>query len=217
MVNDNHFDEKILELINEAEAPETSAAHVPTTSAEIPREQQTIYTGIKILGQWKAFEERRFLDNRLAMMVPAEFTKMDEEIARVKYPMEQRPEMILTDSTGTSNILISYIVQKVKDSEIELVRDKMFRILCRVNPGINPQGIGKETISGKTVAFTAFTNPTIDSKLYNLMFFLELDENVVMISINFLANSVKYWKAPAYEMMRSIKVSETGKEQRENG
>jgi hypothetical protein len=149
------------------------------------------------------------------MMIPKEFTDMDLETAKIKYPMEQRPQTILTDSTGTVNFLFSYMDQQITNDETEMVRDKLLSIMMRVNPGIKPQTRGKEVISGKNTAYVEFSNPAIDGKLYNLMFFIELDKRVLMGSFNCLTKSAKYWQKPAFEMMQSIKVlssTDEGKE-----
>ena len=78
--------------------------------------------------------------------------------------------------------------------------------MIRMNPGIKPQSTGKEAISDKNIAYVEFSNPALDGKLYNLMFFFELDGKTLMGSFNCITKSMRYWQKPALEMMRSIKV-----------
>ena len=174
---------------------------------QIPREERTIYTGIRISGQWIDFEERHFMEDKVAMMVPVEFKLMDEEVAKIKYPMDRRPGTILTDHTGTINILFSDLGEPMENEDAETVRDGVMRIMRRVNPGIKPQSTGLEELEGKKIAYVEFSNPAMDGKLYNLMFFLEVWGKATMISINCLTKSMKYWKGPAFEMMQSLKVT----------
>jgi len=203
-VSDNrYFDEEVIEMVNEAES---SFADNALPADDLPRDEQTIYTGIKILGEWIAFEERRFIEEKISMTVPAEYKPMDEETAKIKYPMEQRPGVILTDHTGASNISINHMDQAISADELEKFRDKMASMMNRMNPGIKAQATGTEEISGNKAVYVEFTNPALDMKLYNLMFFMELDGRVLMININFPAKSMKYWKDPAFEMMRSVKI-----------
>ena len=203
MSNNKYFDEEVIEMVNEAES---SFADNALPADDLPRDEQTIYTGIKILGEWIAFEERRFIEEKISMTVPAEYKPMDEETAQIKYPMEQRPGVILTDHTGASNISINHMDQAISADELEKFRDKMASMMNRMNPGIKAQATGTEEISGNKAVYVEFTNPALDMKLYNLMFFMELDGRVLMININFPAKSMKYWKDPAFEMMRSVKI-----------
>ena len=203
MGKDDHLDEKIIKMIDQVETPVVVSYDAKT---EMPPEERTIYTGLKIAGQWTEFEERPFVEDKITMMIPKEFTEMSSEDAKIKYPMEQRPQTIQTDSTGAVNFLFSYMDEHITNDDTEMVRDKLLSIITRVNPGIKPQSRGKEVISDKNVAYVEFSNPTMDAKLYNLMFFLELDEKTLMGSFNCLTKSMKYWQKPAFEMMRSIKI-----------
>jgi hypothetical protein len=206
---DGHLDETIIELINKVEPAEVADA----AGTEKPsRKEQSIYTGIRILGNTIEFSQREFVNGLLKMTVPSDYEEMDEEDAKVKYPMEQRPDTILTDDTGAHNVLFSYMEQTVKDSEMEEVRNRMVRMIRTMNPGIIPKSEGAEALSGKNVAYVEFTSPALDVKLYNLMFFFELEGRVMMVNINLPANKERYWKKPAFEMMRSIEVAEGGKE-----
>jgi len=207
MSKDEFLDEKIIEMVNQSEKPEEdSVPFVETKPKEIPPEERTIYTGIKIDGRWLDFEERTLVEGKITMMVPKEFTEMDMAIAKIKYPSEERPETILTDGNGATNIMFSYMEDTMVNEESEEVRDQLLAIMRRVNPGIKPLSTGMEVISDKNVAYVEFSNPAIDGKLYNLMFFLELNGRTLMGSFNCFSKAMKYWKKPALEMMQSIQV-----------
>ena len=66
--------------------------------------------------------------------------------------------------------------------------------------------MGVEVISDKNVAYVEFTNTAFDGKLYNVMLFLEVSKNTLMISFNCLTKAAKQWKKPVFEMMRSIRL-----------
>ena len=208
MANNDYLDEKIIKMINEVETSESPPGADQDDKEDIPREERTIYTGIKIAGEWIDFEERLFLGDMVAMMVPMEFREMEQDKAKIKYPMERRPETILTDYTGTVNILFSDLGEPMKNGDAETIRDGMLKIMRRVNPGIRPLSTGLEEVSGKNIAYAEFSNTAIDGKIYNLMFFLEVAEKATMISFNCLTKSMKYWKKPAFEMMQSVKIIE---------
>jgi len=206
MSKDKHLDDKVIEMISKTEQLKAVSAEPEENRENIPPEERTIYTGIKINGKWIEFEERLFIEDKLAMMVPKEFTEMEQEKAKLKYPMEQRPGTILTDYTGEINILFSYTDEEITNEDTVMIRDKMLAMMSRVNPGIKAQSTGEKVISDKKVAYVEFSHPTIDGKLYNLMYFMELDGRTMMGIINCLTKSMKYWKQHAFEMMQSIQV-----------
>lgn len=200
---DEFLDEKIIEMINQVEQPTMT---VETNNVEKRPEERTIYTGIKISGKWIEFEKRLLVENKIMMMIPKDFTVMEPEKARIKYPSEQRPKVILTDHTGTINFMFSHMDENIADGDAENVRNHLFGIMRRVNPGIKHLATGTEVISGKNVAYVEFSNPAIDGKLYNLMFYLQLEGRILMGSFNCGSKVMKYWKKPAFEMMCSIEV-----------
>ena len=218
-MQDHEFlDEKIIRAINQAEAEkEESAKEASAEATAISPEERTIYTGIKIGGQWIEFEERSFMNDKVLMMVPREFTEMDEQSKKIKYPSEQRPEEILTDSAGGVNIYLGNLDEVASDDDVEMIRDVLLKIMQRVNPGIRLLETGKEVVSGEDFAYAEYANPAIDGKVYNLMFFFKINGRAVMGGFNCLSKSMKYWKKHALEIMQSIKVTEFGKEQGEDG
>ena len=208
MKKDDHLDEKIIKMIDQVETPEATTVPATDIKTETPPEERTIYTGIKIDGKWIEFAPRLFVEDKISMMVPKEFKDLDLEIAKIKYPMEQRPQTILTDYTGTVNIIFNYMDEKIANNDIEMIRDRLLAMIQRMNPGIKPQSTGKEEIEDKTIAYVEFSNTALDGKLYNLMYFLEVDGKALVGSLNCLTKSMKYWKKPAFEMMQSIKILE---------
>jgi len=217
MQKNSFLDEKIIMMLNSRDKPTEEIISVNDTKT-IEEEQeigeQTIYTGLKIKNQWFDFEERLLVEDKIAIMIPKNFTPMDIETAKIKYPSEQRPGTILTDDTGTINIMFTYMIDAMKNEEAEETRDTLLGIVCRVNPGIKQRESGVEIISNKNVAYTEYTNPTIDGKLYNLVYFLEVHGNLLMGSLNCQTKDMKYWKPIAFEIMRSIQIQsefETGK------
>jgi len=211
MQSNEFLDEGIVEMIDQAEQGATaqSGSDGGNTEKSPLKAEQSIYTGVKMQGLWVEFHECQFVSNKITMMVPVDFEEMEPEQAKAKYPMEQRPETILTDITGAINILFRYMGDPVTNEEIESVRDALLAIMCRMNPGIKKQSTGLEIVSGKNIAYAEFTNPVMDGKLYNLMYFLEVEGKTLMGGFNCPSKSAKFWRNPALEMMQSIQIKET--------
>lgn len=205
MKQEEFFDEQIIDMINKSE--QTAINSELNQSNEV-EEKRSIYTGIKIWGKWIYFERRPLAKETITMMLPKNFVPMAPDIARKKYPSEQRPETILTDETGTINLMFQYMEGEESDATIERFRNQIFGIMKRVNPGIKEREIGSIDIAGKMVAYVEFSNPAMDGKLYNLMFYLTVNGRPLMGSFNCRTKEMKYWRAVAFEMMQSIEIVE---------
>lgn len=131
MKQDKFFDEEIIDMMNRME---NQSANAETSSSKESVQESGIYAGVKILGKWISFERHQLLNQEISMMIPQNFVPMSPDIAKRKYPSEQRPETILTDETGTINLMFQYMEGKESDSSIENFRNKIFGMMKRVNP-----------------------------------------------------------------------------------
>ena len=207
------FDEKIIQMMNEVKQPKAASEEIPTGEV---KPEASIYTGLKIKGQWTEFEERSLLGDKITMMIPKKFTEMNLATAKKKYASDQRPNYILSDKSGTINLLFEHIEAKVTNEEIESMRDQVFGLMKKTNLGIRKHSVGAETVSDKTIAYVEFTNPAMDGKVYNLLFFVELDEQVLMVSFNCRTKSMNFWQKSFFEMMKSLTIVEKGEIKNEN-
>lgn len=203
MRKEEFFDEQIIDIINQSEQKTTNI--VVNESKE---EKHSIYNGIKILGKCFRFERRTLAEETISMMIPEKFSPMNPEIAKIKYPSEQRPETILTDETGAINLMFQYMEGEVSNTTIETFRNQIFGMMKRINPGIKEQEIGMVDVAGVQIAYVEFSNNAMDGKLYNLMFYLAVKGRPLMGSFNCRTKEMKYWRGVALEMMQSIQILE---------
>ena len=216
MKQDEFFDEQIIDMINQSEQKTAASISNQSKSAEkaeenvtADSEKQSIDTGIKILGRWIYFERRSLAKETITMMLPKDFVPMSSDIARKKYPSEQRPETILTDETGTINLMFQYMEGEESNTTIESFRNRIFGMMKRVNPGIKEREMGVVDAAGKQIAYVEFSNPVMDGKLYNLMFYMSVKGRPLMGSFNCRTKEMKYWRTVAFEMMQSIEMVES--------
>lgn len=211
MEKKDFFDEQIIDMVNRSEKKET--AH-ESAAAETDRDKNSIYSGIRIQGKQIYFERRSLAEETVTMMVPKNFSQMSPDMARKKYPSEYRAETILTNEMGTVNLMFQYMEGEVSDTDIENFRNQVFGMMKRVNPGIRERELGHIDAAGKRIAYAEFSNPAMDGKLYNLMFFLAVDGQPLMGSFNCQTKEMKYWRQAAFEMVGSVEMA--GPEEQED-
>ncbi|SEJ89669.1 hypothetical protein SAMN05660742_12259 [Propionispira arboris] len=189
-----YADEKIRRVINQAEE-----------QAQI--DNQNIYEGITVTDKYYEFEEMAFFDDTLKIQIPINFIDMPDEFARLKYLSSDRPQIIKTDDTGSINITMNLVPQNIEDQQILEVKEGVKSLLKQLNPSYLFLEEGVETIEEKTVGFFEFKSPTVDDSLFNLMFFVELNHNVMMGGFNSPYSQHVAWRPIARQIMQSIRIS----------
>lgn len=186
-----HIDEKILKILYKEE-----------------RLQQSIFEGqVKIGGQTYEFKERPFYDSRVLLHVPEDFKEMPRQQRELKYPSAQRPEIILTDeATGSINIMLNRIDSPLGEEQVKELKDGMMSILKKVNPSNIFFTDGVEIINDKNIGYFEFKSSALDSFIYNLMFFFELDGKTVMGTFCCKYEDYGDWREIAFQMMKSVRV-----------
>jgi len=197
------LDEKIIELLDQVEK---YAGEYPKDDQHENGDmiEQSLETSFTVDRKKVEFERKVMIDDKLTIMLPADFVEMDTATAKLKYPSEQRPPIIFTDPSGFVNFWVSPTEEFMPEDEIENVRDQIFAMIRRLNPGIKPQESGVEIASEKKIAYIEYSNPVVDGKVYNLMFLFEMDKKMTMACFNCLTKDSKYWKKPMLEMLKSM-------------
>jgi hypothetical protein len=189
-----HMDEEIRYMINQVEEQEELSS-------------QNIYEGVTINDEHYEFHEVSFFEDKLTLHIPTTFVDMPAELAAIKYPSSDRPQIIETDQTGSINLTLNLIQNNIEDEHISEVKEEVKNILYRLNPAYLFLEEGVETIEEKTVGFFEFKSPTFDDPLFNLMFFVELNHNIVMGVFNCPYSDHMAWKPIARQIMQSVRVN----------
>lgn len=72
-------------------------------------QQGNIYSGIFIREELFEFEKQVLFEERMSIMLPKKFVDMPLDMAKRKYPMEQRPQIIKTNETGDINFTFNLL------------------------------------------------------------------------------------------------------------
>ncbi|WP_334073512.1 MULTISPECIES: hypothetical protein [Paenibacillus] len=187
------MDEKIARMMNEAE----QSLH--------PR---SIVSGPVRIGQrYFEFTRQSFFDNKLFIYLPQEFGEMPLKYSSIKYPYEQRPEIIRSDEMGSVDFTFKRIDHELEDELVEELTNGMKAMIQRVNPTHIFYESGIEAIGGKTVGFFEFKSTVIEGYLFNIMYFLEFEGQVLMGTFCCDYKVYPDWRDVAYQAIRTITVA----------
>ena len=189
---DNKVDEKILEILAEAEKTE---AKKDITEGQI-----------KIGERYYIFEETEFYSGKIKMYIPNNFEDMPEEARKIKYMSENRPEIIKSNEDGSTAITLNIINSPLTDEKIEELTKGMKNIIQKTNPANLFYEIGTVEVESKIVGFFDFKSSAIDDFIYNIMFFFEFEGKTAMGTFSCRYKESPEWRDIAFKMIKTIRV-----------
>jgi hypothetical protein len=151
-------------------------------------------------------EKRSIISDKVEILLPKDFTVMSEEMAKLKYPKERRPTLIFTDDEASVNVAFNYTVSKITDKEIGEFKALTKKNMENIYPSATWIKDDVVPINNKNVGILELTTPAIDTNIYNLMFFMELDGRILLASVNCTEEQMPEWQPIAHEIMESIKI-----------
>jgi hypothetical protein len=149
---------------------------------------------------------KQLLDGKVTMMVPKDFVLMDDSVMKIKYPHERRPKVVYTDARGTVNVALNHTENKASQSEIENLLRATKQMFTNAQCASDWLNYGVKTINGRTFGYLEMITPAIDTRIYNLMFFTDIDNRAAIFSFNCTENYMEEWKDDAHAIMQSVVV-----------
>ena len=152
-------------------------------------------------------EKRSILLDKVDILVPKDFNVMSEEKVKLKYPIGKGPTLVFTNEEATINVAFS----TTPDLASEYLIPEYLETFKNTYENIFPSAIwyssGVEKINGKNIGKLEFLSPAaIDTKVYNLIFFTDLDGALLIVTVNAKEKQMNDWKPIAHEIMNSITI-----------
>ena len=161
---------------------------------------------VVIRGSNIPFDEREIIENRLFMTVPTEFALLPQELAKTKYPNENRPDIIFSNEIGSINITFSLTGDPLKDDDVKGTGEHLQQIIIKMNPscGIISSEVIEENVR---IGYFDFISPAIDGEIYNLMFIFSLEGEFILGTFNCMHQDMNNWQEIAIQMLGSIRAA----------
>ncbi|NQY30156.1 MAG: hypothetical protein HRT69_11885 [Flavobacteriaceae bacterium] len=153
-------------------------------------------------------EVKSLFDDKVELKIPIEFDIMSEELMKLKYPSERRPTLVYSNESGGINVALNFTENKASQELIEPYVDNFVNTFKNMYPSAEWKGSGAKNINGKKVGFLKLITPAIDTKIYNVIFFTDLNGKLLLCTFNCTEKSIKEWETTADEIMNSLKIKE---------
>ncbi|MFB5763889.1 hypothetical protein [Paenibacillus medicaginis] len=196
------MDEKVMAMLNEAEARHKSA---PSSRADRADLSELL---VEIDGEKVLFHEQELFDGRVRITMLRTFRQMTRQEAAVKYPSERRPALIFTNDDLTVNLTFNHTANVLDEADVEEFKDAMAQITRSTQPVREWIGDGVRRTEEKTFGYCEFMSPALNTNIYNLLIFISLDKRFLICTFNCTEEDRKAWRPAALSMLDSLQVHE---------
>ena len=163
-----------------------------------------------IIGAKKySFSYQEVLDGAISMYLPEEIAPMNGLSIKLKYPMEDRPEIILTTMDETVNFLFTPTDFEFSAMEAKSTIDGFRTVIKRMNPSFTiRESQLLHTEQDKEIYWFDYRSPVLETELYNLMYVTEIRGTLLIGGFNCLSEHRHLWKTLVLQMLKTISVRE---------
>jgi len=163
-------------------------------------------TAISLIGIFLPveLEKRTLLDNKIEILVPKGWKPMSEDLIKIKYPGSKPPKYVLSDVSGGISLAFNHTDSRATQEQVETYKGFLKKSLESAFEDEEWIEEGIKEINGRKVGLFKLITNTSSGKIYNQMFFTDLDGKLLIISFNVVENKMKDWKTVADEIMNSL-------------
>lgn len=174
-----------------------------TPAAQMP--EQILEKGICIGGQLHQFKRRELFDNKLSIVLPKNFTLMEESLAKIKYPMESRPQVIYMNVSGDVNFAFSHLDNQIEPEQVNDCCAHFRAVTAKVNPAYIFGESADETMDRVQLSWFEFVSFAIDMDIYNFMYIANVEGKILHGMFNCPAEAAEDWKIVIRQVVRTMK------------
>lgn len=197
-------DEEILKAKRDLEEFDRARFSEDTIKEEL---EQSIYDGVMRINEVPVqFSERDVLDGKAAIWMPTDFRAMTAEEITINYQWGNRPQSGYGNAYLPLSIVFNHTEHKIPNALMGDFRKVVRQLFDRAGPkvGFLPD---ESFVSGShNISVLSFTSGTIDTTIYNKMFFSSVEDRVVIGSINFETKHMQRYVKIAEEIVHSYRI-----------
>lgn len=182
--------------------PADGTGETASTEAEAPGDLvATEVDGIRL-------EPRTVVDGKVTLLVPSEFTEMDEEMLSAKYPAERRPTLVYTDETGGVNVAVNHTRDRMPSKELGRFHETMDEMFRNLYPSAEWFESDIEEINGREWFLLDLRTPGIDTEIRNRLIGTSLDNRLLLVTFNVITGREAEWMGAGSAIVGSVRVEE---------
>lgn len=161
----------------------------------------TLEKGIYMDGEIIHFKRKELFDT-FSIMLPESWKQMPKEYARIKYPSEFRPQIIITTLDLSVNLGFTVFPTAVQSDNPDTMAERVRAAIYRSNPNFLMYPC--ENLEEASGCWFGFRSHAMDSDLYNMMLLTIAGKRLVQASFNCPYKDYIKWKKVTLKIWKSI-------------
>lgn len=183
---------------------------IKEASAYKKENQGSIYDDICIKGCKYHFSEQYYFDDKISVWLPDSFIELPDEIKKLKYPGEGRPQVIRTIPVGGVDFGINLLPLDGSDQMTIEFGKQMYQLTRNMRPAelYYDKKQERNEKTGRIISWFDYISHGLDAKLYNLIGTTYVAGKTVNFVFNCIAQDMSVWKPVALEVLFSLRDAE---------
>lgn len=137
---------------------------------------------------------------KLSLEIPQTLTPMSDEMAKIKYPSENRPQVIYGDERGKASLGISAGRHALPASQIDMAKEATVKMLANFKPQAEAV-----TVDGHKAWLITFRSQAPDTEILNMMLMTSQNDKAVQVAFNMTKDLEAQYQDAAKATLMSLK------------
>ncbi|MEZ2602413.1 hypothetical protein [Kluyvera intermedia] len=139
----------------------------------------------------------------LSIEIPQTLTPMSDDMAKIKYPSENRPQVIYGDERGKASLGISSGRHALPASQIDMAKEATVKMLANFKPQAEAV-----TVDGHKAWLITFRSQAPDTEILNMMLMTSQNDKAVQVAFNMTKDLVEQYQDAAKASLLSLKFTQ---------
>lgn len=145
-------------------------------------------------------ERKNIPQLKLSLEIPQTLTPMSDDMAKIKYPSENRPQVIYGDERGKASLGISAGRHALPASQIDMAKEATVKMLANFKPQAEAV-----TVDGHKAWLITFRSQAPDTEILNMMLMTSQNDKAVQVAFNMTKDLEAQYQDAAKATLMSLK------------
>lgn len=196
----SHFDEQIIEMKNASKKKKEDSFDLDMIVGQM-KENKLLYEELDI-----SFDDIYLFDETLKFKLPVDYKEMNLKDKKMKYPNENRPQIVYKNKRDTINIGFNFLNEDATEDDLNDVVEIMKKSYKQVNPATTFMETDSFTNDEKKTAYYTFNSFAVGGQSYNVIFMRILSGKLLIMNINCPKKDMGKMKPLFYGIMHTITI-----------
>jgi hypothetical protein len=180
---------------------------IPLKVGLYKNKKQSLDEGYYISGNFETFSKKYFFNEKILIYIPDTFIDMPRELIDIKYPSNDRPDIIKTNLDADVNLSIS-LLENEENIDAEVMGQDFVKLISKVYKGAKAEKLSHvDKPNFIKIHLFEFVIMGFDEKMYHILALANIGNEVLQLMFS-CPESEKYeWSNAIEDCFTSIKYS----------